>query len=64
MPPDKRNEILKAALKTRIACLTLTKSSMESTFRIGIGSLEDLQRCGTQIKDAEDLLLELDEVKP
>lgn len=62
MMTAKKIEILKAALKTRIACLNLTKSSMESTFRIGIGNLEDLQQCGTQIKEAEDLLAEFEKI--
>lgn len=60
---DKRNEILKSALKSYIGCLKLSKSSMESLVPLKIGNLEDLQSCVANIKDAEELLLELNEVK-
>jgi hypothetical protein len=59
----KKIEILKAALKSRIACLNWSKSSIESSFKIGIGSLEEVQRCDVNIKEAEELLLELEQVK-
>jgi len=63
MLPDKRNEILKAALKSRIACLNWSKANIQTSIGIGVGRFEDLQRCDGHIKDAEDLLSELEGLK-
>lgn len=60
--PD-RSKRLKAALKSYIGCLKLSKSSMESLLPLKIGRLEDLQECAANLKDAENWLLELNEEK-
>lgn len=58
-----RTEILKAALKSRIACLNLSKASIEGAIKIGIGRFEDLQMCVAHIKETEEVLAELEEMK-
>ncbi len=56
--------LLKAAVKCRVSMLNLSKSSMTSSFKIGLGSLDDVHKCSDDIKEYEELLAELEWIEP
>lgn len=58
---SRQKQIIKESIKTRIACLNWSKSCMESSFKIGLGSLSDLHRCIRDIEESEQLMIDLDE---
>lgn len=52
--------LLKAGIKSKISLCNLSKSSMTSSFKIGLGSLDDVHKCSDDIKEYEELLAELE----
>lgn len=55
--------LLKAAVKCKISMCNLSKSSMTSSLKIGLGSLTDIHKCSDDIKELEDLLAELESIE-
>lgn len=61
---SRHKQIIKESIKTRIACLTWSKACMTSSFKIGLGSLDDVHKCSDDINEYEELLDELEWIEP